>query len=79
MKEFLALALTAVCLAQAMSVETHTADMEFLHKQRKIYDLFMYVDQSKLVGSDWYEVGRAYDIEANVENYSDKVRIFICK
>ncbi|XP_034944756.1 LOW QUALITY PROTEIN: arylphorin subunit alpha [Chelonus insularis] len=71
-KEFLVLAISALCLTQAFT-ETHTADMEFLHKQKKIYDLFFYVDQYKLEGSEWYEVGKSYDISANMEMYNDKM------
>lgn len=73
LREMLVLALTAFCLTKAMTVETHTADMEFLHKQKKIYELFFYMDQPLIVGSEAYEVGRGYDIESNFDLYTDKV------
>lgn len=74
MMKLLVLAISAFCLTQAFAVETHTADMDFLHKQKKIYDLFMFVDQSDLHGSDWYETGRNYDIFQHIEDYQDQVR-----
>ncbi|XP_011305291.1 uncharacterized protein [Fopius arisanus] len=73
LRELLVLALTGFCLAQAIGSETHTADMDFLHKQKKIYELFFYIDQPKLIGSEFYEVGRSYDIEQNIDLYKDKM------
>ncbi|XP_015112052.1 arylphorin subunit alpha [Diachasma alloeum] len=73
LRELLVLALTGFCLAQAAGIETHTADMDFLHKQKKIYELFFYIDQPKLIGSEFYEVGRSYDIEQNIDLYKDKM------
>lgn len=79
MMKLLVLALTGFCLTQAMVMETHTADMDFLHKQKKIYDLFMYIDQSDFHGSEWYETGRNYDIAQHMEDYNDKVLLLIFK
>lgn len=73
LRELLVLALTGFCLTQAIGIETHTADMDFLHKQKKIFELFFYIDQPKLIGSEFYEVGRSYDIESNIDLYKDKV------
>ncbi|XP_063991124.1 arylphorin subunit alpha-like [Diachasmimorpha longicaudata] len=73
LRELLVLALTGFCLTQALGIETHTADMDFLHKQKKIYELFFYIDQPKLIGSEFYEVGRTYDIEQNIDLYKDKM------
>ncbi|XP_044017319.1 hexamerin-like [Aphidius gifuensis] len=74
-KELVVLALTGFCLTKATGVypyaETFTADADFLHKQKQIYELFFYIDQAKLVGSEFYEVGRTYDIESSIEYYSD--------
>lgn len=74
------MALTGFCLTKATGVypyaETYTADADFLHKQKQIYELFFYIDQAKLVGSEFYEVGRTYDIESSIEYYSDPVNIF---
>ncbi|KAH0540905.1 arylphorin subunit alpha-like isoform X1 [Cotesia glomerata] len=72
MMKLLVLAISAFCLTQAMAVETHTADINFLHKQKEIYDLFMYVEQTDLRGADWYETGRNYDIIQHIEDYQDK-------
>ncbi|KAK0085371.1 hypothetical protein PV325_005322 [Microctonus aethiopoides] len=71
LKEFLVLAITAFCLAKA--TESHTADVDFLHKQKRVYELFMYIDQPKLYGSEFYEVGHTYDIESNIDFYNDKM------
>lgn len=78
-RELLVLALAAFCLTQAMTVETHTADMKLLHKQKKVYELFFYMDQPLVVGSEAYEVGRGYDIESNMDMYTDKVIYILLK
>ena len=73
-REMLVLALTTFCLAQAFAGgETHTADMDFLQKQKKIYELFFYVDQPTVVGSEAYEIGHSFDIEGNYEFFTNKV------
>lgn len=51
-----------------------TADMEYLHKQKKIFDLLMYVDQNVLTDTEYFEVGRNYDIASNIDYYTNKVR-----
>ncbi|XP_066598558.1 arylphorin subunit alpha-like [Prorops nasuta] len=77
MKEILLLALTGFCLIQASSnhqgfFNTYTADMEFLHKQKKIYELLFYVKQGALTDMEFYDIGRNYDIESNIDMYTDK-------
>ncbi|NP_001153417.1 hexamerin 83 precursor [Nasonia vitripennis] len=49
-----------------------TADMEFLHKQKKIFDLLMYVDQNVLTDTEYFEFGRNFDIAANVDYFTNK-------
>lgn len=50
-----------------------TADLDYLHKQKKIYDLLMYVDQNVLTDTEYFEVGRNYDIAGNMDYYTNKV------
>ena len=47
--------------------------MDFLHKQKKIFDLLLYVRQADLSDAEWYDVGRNYDMESNMDMYKDKV------
>ncbi|KAK2586860.1 hypothetical protein KPH14_009798 [Odynerus spinipes] len=72
LKEVLFLVLAALCLSDAISIKSHTADMEFSQKQKKIYELLMYVKQNVLTDAEFYTVGRNYDIETNIDMYTDK-------
>lgn len=74
LKELLFLALTGFCLTQAMLTETRPTDVELLHKQKKIFELFMFMDQTYITDFEWFNVGRNYDIESNMEMYEDKVK-----
>lgn len=47
--------------------------MDFLHKQKKIYELMFFVKQNTLTDTEFYEIGRNYDIESNIDMYKDKV------
>lgn len=73
LKEVLLLALTALCMSDAMHITGKTADMDFLHKQKKIYELLFFVKQNTLTDTEFYDIGRNYDIESNIDMYNDKV------
>lgn len=76
LKITLLLALGAVCAVHgARFEENRTADMEFLHKQKKIYDLLLYVNQGDLIDAEFYDIGRNYNLESNMDMYNDKVTI----
>lgn len=49
------------------------ADKEFLLKQKKIYNLLYYISQPSLVNPSLYEEGRSYNIEANIDSYTNTV------
>ncbi|EZA60530.1 Hexamerin [Ooceraea biroi] len=72
MKELLLLVLAALCMSDAMHISGKTADMDFLHKQKKIYELLFFVKQHSLTDTEYYEIGRNYDIENNIDMYKDK-------
>lgn len=71
----LVLVLSAVCLSQGYQgyKNVRTADMDFLHKQKKLFELMFYVDQQALTDAEYFEIGRNYDIGSNMEYYTDKV------
>ncbi|XP_058801614.1 arylphorin subunit alpha-like [Phymastichus coffea] len=48
-----------------------TADMDYLQKQKKVFDLLMYVDGTH-TDAEYFEIGRNYDIMTNVDYYMDK-------
>ena len=56
-----------------MEYRTYTADMEFLHRQKKIFELFFYIDQNNIVDAEFYEIGRNYDLRNNIDLYTRKV------
>ncbi|XP_076758109.1 hexamerin 70c [Xylocopa sonorina] len=69
----LLLALGAFCAADTRRYSgTRTADMDFLHKQKKIFDLMLYVRQADLIDAEWYDIGRNYNMESNMDMYRDK-------
>lgn len=78
LKELLVLALAALCVSDAMHIQGKTADMDFLHKQKKIYELLFFVKQNTLTDTEFYEIGRNYEIENNIDMYKDKVPIKFC-
>lgn len=73
LKELLLLALTALCMSEGYHLTGKTADMDFLHKQKKIYELMFFVKQNTLTDTEFYEIGRNYDMESNIDMYKDKV------
>lgn len=77
LKELLLLALAALCVSDAMHIPGKTADMDFVHKQKKIYELMFFVKQNTLTDAEFYEIGRSYDIESNIDMYKDKVQRLI--
>lgn len=71
-------ALVAICVAQSTSFSgSRTADMDFLHKQKKIFDLLLYVRQADLSDAEWYDIGRNYNVETNMDMYKDKVILHV--
>lgn len=64
-------------MSNAVHVNSRTADMDFLHKQKKVYELLYFVKQNTLTDTEFYEAGRNYDIEGNMDMYKDKVFKFI--
>ncbi|KAL7303676.1 hypothetical protein TKK_0003819 [Trichogramma kaykai] len=44
-------------------------DHDTLMRQKKIFDLLWYVEQGSIVDADYYEIGRQYDIVANIDHY----------
>lgn len=46
-----------------------TVEPKFVEYQKKILHLFENSEQLEY-GSDYYKIGKDYDIEANIQNYS---------
>ncbi|CAK9799971.1 Arylphorin subunit alpha [Anthophora quadrimaculata] len=73
LKVALLLALGAICAIEGAKFSpTRTADMDFLHKQKKIYDLLLYVRQNDMIDAEWYDIGRNYNLESNMDMYNNK-------
>lgn len=68
------LAILAFCLASAEYYTVRTADEDFLLKQKKIYNLLYHVSQPAIVNPALYIEGQQYNIEANIDSYTNKVR-----
>jgi len=49
------------------------ADKDFLLKQKNIYNLLFYISQPSLLNPSLYEEGRSYNIEANIDSYTNTV------
>ncbi|XP_032453316.1 arylphorin subunit alpha-like [Nasonia vitripennis] len=83
LRKLLVFALVAVSLAAA-SFEHAKYDMEhtkydmkmtdknMLMKQKKIFDLLMYINNQVLTDAEWFEMGRNYDIMSNIDYYTKK-------
>ena len=69
-------ALAAVSLAAASSVgyTSTTADIDFLVKQKKVFELLMYVDKHVFTDAEFFEVGHHYDIPSHIDYYTNKVK-----
>lgn len=73
------LATLAFCLASAEYYTVQTADKEFLLKQKKVYNLLYHISQPDIVNPTLYNEGKDYNIEANIESYTnqDAVKEFL--
>lgn len=79
LKTVLLLALGALCVVDAAKFTgSRTADMDFVTKQKKAYELLLYVRQSDLIDAEYYDIGRNYNIESNIDMYQDKVIKYWC-
>lgn len=67
--------IAAVGLVAADYNTVKFADEEFLLKQKKIYNLLYHIPQPALVNPPLYEEGRSYNIEANIDSYTNTVNI----
>lgn len=54
---------------------TRITDSETLVKQKKIFELLMYEDRDILNDTQYFEIGRDYDVMSNVERYDNRVMI----
>ncbi|CAK1586885.1 unnamed protein product [Parnassius mnemosyne] len=66
-----ALALSGAVPQQQFNYKTKTVDAEFAAKQKKIFDLFFAPHQID-TDAEYYKIAKDYNIEANVENYTNK-------
>ncbi|XP_072756205.1 hexamerin 70a [Anoplolepis gracilipes] len=67
-------ALAAIAAVGFVAADFNTikvADKEFLHKQKKVYNLLYHIAQPSLVNPTLYEEGRSYNIEANIDSYTN--------
>lgn len=67
------LGLLACSFVNAEYYNTKTADKDFLLKQKKVYNLLYHVSQPAEINYTWYEEGQKWDIEANINLYSNPV------
>lgn len=76
MKHLLILTVGAICLAVVASDynTVKLADKDFLIKQKKIYNLLYYISQPSLVNPSLYEEGYSYNIETNIDSYTNTVK-----
>lgn len=51
------------------------ADKEFLLKQKKIYNLLYHIPQLSLVNPSLYDEGRSYNIESNIDSYTNTTAV----
>ncbi|XP_058790418.1 hexamerin-like [Phymastichus coffea] len=68
----LALAAVSANIMPRTTSDGRTADMDYLLKQKKIFDVLMYVDQNVLTDHECFEIGRNYDVYVNIDYYNDK-------
>ncbi|XP_034185501.2 hexamerin 70c [Osmia lignaria lignaria] len=62
-----------LCVAEGAKLSgTHTADKNFLDKQKKLYNILLYIRQNDLKDTDWYNTGMHYDISENMDNYKNQ-------
>lgn len=65
--------LLAFSLVGAEYYDTKTADKDFLLKQKKVYNLLYRIAQPALANITWYNEGQAWNIEANIDSYTNAV------
>lgn len=78
LRKFFVFALVAVSLAAASfehKYDMKMNDKDMLMKQKKIFDVLMYINNQVLTDAEWFEMGRNYDIMSNIDYYMDKVII----
>ncbi|XP_011506305.1 PREDICTED: arylphorin subunit alpha-like [Ceratosolen solmsi marchali] len=63
---------TATAVNPARRYYSKTADLDFLHKQKKVFDLFMYAQQNALTDTEYFEIGRNYDVASNIDRYTNR-------
>ena len=77
MRNCIVFGLLFVAMAAANSSPSYyyskTADIDYLQKQKKVFDLLMYIDQNVLTDAEYFEIGRNYDIMSNINLYNNKV------
>ena len=73
------LGLLACSLVNAEYYNTKTADKDFLLKQKKVYNLLYHITQPAEINYTWYEEGQKWDIEANINLYSNPVSNYSLK
>ncbi|XP_068986396.1 hexamerin-like [Bombus flavifrons] len=69
------LGLLACSLVNAEYYNTKTADKDFLLKQKKVYNLLYHITQPAEINYTWYEEGQKWDIEANINLYSNPAAV----
>ncbi|KAG9431493.1 hexamerin 70a precursor [Apis mellifera carnica] len=67
--------LLAFSLVGAEYYDTKTADKDFLLKQKKVYNLLYRVAQPALANITWYNEGQAWNIEANIDSYTNAAAV----
>ncbi|XP_014203393.1 arylphorin subunit alpha-like [Copidosoma floridanum] len=69
----LAVSLTAATGYQyEYSYKTYTADVDFLHKQKKVFDLLAYVDQNIITDTEYYEYGHTFELANHIEYFTNQ-------
>ncbi|EFN82403.1 arylphorin subunit alpha [Harpegnathos saltator] len=78
MKRVAVLAIVAAICFALVAADYNTAkvaDKDFLTKQKKIYNLLYYISQPSLVNPSLYEEGQSYNIEANIDSYTNTAAV----
>ncbi|KAG7210289.1 hypothetical protein KM043_011833 [Ampulex compressa] len=71
LKHLAVLAIAGFYLATAEYFDKTIADKDFLIKQKKVFNLLYHVSQPSLVNLPLYNEGKEYNIEANIDSYSN--------
>nr|AAB86644.1 arylphorin precursor [Hyalophora cecropia] len=67
----IALVQSSVVSPVAHHYKTKDVDAVFVERQKKVLSLFQDVDQVN-VNDEYYKIGKDYDVEANIDNYTNK-------